>query len=41
MRATFATVLVIFLKVSFQKFPYQNYVEVSSRQLRGTLETAF
>ena len=41
MRATSSTVLVIFSKVSFRKFPSQNYVKASSQQLRGTLTTVF
>ena len=41
MRATSATVRVIFSKMAFQKLLGYDYVKVSSQQLRGTLKTAF
>ena len=41
MRATSATVLLIFSEVSFRNFSDHNYVKASSQQLRGTLTTAF
>ena len=37
MRAITATVLVIFLKVPFRKFPDYDYVNVSSHQLRNNI----
>ena len=41
MRATSATVMLIFSKVLFRKLLDHSYVKVSSQQLRGTLTTAF
>ena len=41
MKATSATVFVIFLKLPFQKFGDHNRVKVSSQQLLGTLTTSF
>ena len=41
MKATSATVLVIFSKKPFRKLLNHNYVKVSSLQLKGTLKTVF
>ena len=40
MRATSATVMVIFPKVLFRKLLGHSFAKVSSQQLRGTLTTA-
>ena len=41
MRATSATVMVIFSKEPFRKLLDHNYAKVFSQQLRGTLIAAF
>ena len=40
MSATSATVLVISLKVTFQKFPDHNHVKISSQQLRSNISNS-
>ena len=40
MRATSATVLVIFSKVPFRKFSDHNQVNVSSQQLRNNIDNS-
>ena len=40
-RATSATVMVIFSKVLLRKLLYHSYVKVSSQELRDTLTTVF